>query len=174
MTVFSLTAEASINEEPGAVVPHAAICAGGRWVTGVPTAACIINPISAKVLAPRERLSGSVHRVTFHSEETGFCDYGSVAASSSERSLLPAGGGCSYLNAEGNARADPHETLYGELNLNLSINTMQTETARRTTPTSGPMYQNGRYCAVGVRPSLASISWRLSTTRFVPFAMEVR
>jgi hypothetical protein len=29
MTVFSLTAEASINEEPGAVVPHAGICAGG-------------------------------------------------------------------------------------------------------------------------------------------------
>ena len=38
MTVFSLTAEASINEEPGAVVLHAGICAGGR-VTGVPTAA---------------------------------------------------------------------------------------------------------------------------------------
>ena len=28
-TVFSLTAEVSINEEPGAVVPHAGICAGG-------------------------------------------------------------------------------------------------------------------------------------------------
>ena len=28
MTVFSLTAEVSINEEPGAVVPHAGICAG--------------------------------------------------------------------------------------------------------------------------------------------------
>jgi hypothetical protein len=29
MTVFSLTAEASISEEPGAVVPPAGICAGG-------------------------------------------------------------------------------------------------------------------------------------------------
>ena len=29
--------------------------------------------MSAKVPAPRERLSGSVERVTFHSEETGFC-----------------------------------------------------------------------------------------------------
>ncbi len=29
MKAFSLTAEASINEEPGAVVPHAGICAGG-------------------------------------------------------------------------------------------------------------------------------------------------
>ena len=28
MTVFSLTAEASINEEPGAVIPHAGICTG--------------------------------------------------------------------------------------------------------------------------------------------------
>ena len=30
MTVFSLTAEASIDEEPGAVIPHAGICAGLR------------------------------------------------------------------------------------------------------------------------------------------------
>ncbi len=29
--------------------------------------------MSARVLAPREWLSGSVERVTFHSEETGFC-----------------------------------------------------------------------------------------------------
>ena len=34
----SFTTRVSMTEEPGAGKPHAGICAGGRRVTGVPTA----------------------------------------------------------------------------------------------------------------------------------------
>ena len=33
-----LCAKASTTEEPDAEKPHVRVCAGGRWVTGVPTA----------------------------------------------------------------------------------------------------------------------------------------
>jgi len=36
-------AEASISEEPGAVVPHAGICAGGGRVTALSTATAAIE-----------------------------------------------------------------------------------------------------------------------------------
>ena len=36
-----LSAEARLSEEPGAVVPHAGICAGGGRVTALPTATAV-------------------------------------------------------------------------------------------------------------------------------------
>lgn len=35
--MHSFYAEASTTEEPDAGKPHVRVCAGGRWVTGVPT-----------------------------------------------------------------------------------------------------------------------------------------
>ena len=34
--------EASIFEEPGAIIPHAGICAGGGRVTALPTATAVL------------------------------------------------------------------------------------------------------------------------------------
>ena len=45
--IFLLNAEASVSEEPGAVVPHAGICAGGVRVTGVPTATKLFSDLHA-------------------------------------------------------------------------------------------------------------------------------
>src|SRR3990172_3633492 len=36
-------AEARLSEEPGAIIPHAGICAGGGWVTALPTATATNN-----------------------------------------------------------------------------------------------------------------------------------
>ena len=46
ITILSFT-EASISEEPSAVVPHAGICAGGSQVTGCSTVTtyCLIHSI---------------------------------------------------------------------------------------------------------------------------------
>jgi hypothetical protein len=41
--IASLVAEASVPEEPGAKILHAGICAGGGWVTTLPTATAYVN-----------------------------------------------------------------------------------------------------------------------------------
>ncbi len=38
---MKIRAEASPTEEPDAGKPHVRICAGGRWVAGVPNARCV-------------------------------------------------------------------------------------------------------------------------------------
>jgi hypothetical protein len=48
-SISACASTAGTGEEPGAVVPHAGICAGGGWVTALPTAtvACIMELLRA-------------------------------------------------------------------------------------------------------------------------------
>ena len=46
--------EASISEEPGAVVPHAGICAGGGRVTALPTATALYGTTLISTLSTKK------------------------------------------------------------------------------------------------------------------------
>jgi predicted kinase len=51
-------AEARLSEEPGAKNPHAGICAGGGWVTALPTATAAKRNIRSNILATLHLMVG--------------------------------------------------------------------------------------------------------------------